>query len=204
MINKEIIYKTIREEILDQKKCQFQLISITATVTAAVLAYAAATKVGPLVYIAPMIMNVLSLVIILEKAITIQRKVGYLAMMEKYGSIDEWKWETNLEEYRAAPAQKCDIKISEKRKHKYVTHVSAMLVSLNAFCTALYFFGPVSIKPENEVIARALGWVDLVVVGLLLAGIVLVYMKRNSLVAGVNSSSAVLAKWESIINKGQA
>jgi len=48
----------------------------------------------------------LALVIIVDKAISIQRKVGYLQVMEE-GIKDEnipsatsWKWEFHLEDYR--------------------------------------------------------------------------------------------------------
>jgi hypothetical protein len=81
-IDSTAMYSSVRQEILDQKKCQFQLFAASATLTAAVLAYAGRADATPLVYVAPMLLNVLSLTIILDKAISIQRMVGYLQLME--------------------------------------------------------------------------------------------------------------------------
>ena len=87
------IYKTIRQEILDQKKCQFHLFSISITVTSGILAYASTTKVGPIIYVAPIVMNILALTIIIDKALSIQRMVGYLQLMESETRKIKWMWE---------------------------------------------------------------------------------------------------------------
>ncbi len=41
-VDPELIYQTIREEIIDQQRCQFKLLSLAVTMTAGVLAYGAA------------------------------------------------------------------------------------------------------------------------------------------------------------------
>ena len=197
----ELTYKTIREEILDQKKCQFQLFSIAVTVTSAILAYSAVTKVGPHVYIAPMLLLELGLIVILDKAITIQRKAGYLKMIEHDQDSEDWKWEAHLDEYRAHPEVSYEVsKSDEARKHAYVTGVGTMLVLLATFCAGLYFFGPIKFDATINTDVRAHGWTDAVVVFVWLSMVFLGVSKRKSLVSGVNCSSAIQAKWESILN----
>jgi len=83
-VDPQFIYKTIREEVIDQKRCQFQLLSLSVTLTAGVLAYGTKADVAPLVFLAPLVMNVVAIVIILDKAVSVQRKVGYLHMMEEF------------------------------------------------------------------------------------------------------------------------
>ncbi len=67
-IDPATMYSSVRQEILDQKKCQFQLFCACISVSAAALAYAGAARASPAVYIAPMLLNVLGLTIILDKA----------------------------------------------------------------------------------------------------------------------------------------
>jgi hypothetical protein len=69
----KFVYGTIRQEILDQKRCQFQIFSMTVAGTALILAYAAGSHAMSLAYLAPLVMNDLSLIIILEKSISVQR-----------------------------------------------------------------------------------------------------------------------------------
>src|SRR5262245_37372732 len=97
-VNCELTYSTIRQEILDQKKCQFQLFGVAVTVTSAILAYAAGAQPGRLVYVAPVLINVIALWMVLDKAVSIQRNVGYLQFMEQTPNNDQkdWKWETDL------------------------------------------------------------------------------------------------------------
>jgi len=196
-MNKEIIYQSIRDEIIDQKKCQFQLFSIAVTVTSAILAFAKVTTVGPLVYVAPMLLVELALIVIFDKAITIQRKVGYLQKIEQSPKRDNWPWETHLDIYRALPEQPYVVNSAdESRKHAYVTSVGLMLITLSAFCASLYFFGP-TISSDG----RAVGWVDGVIVIILFSSIYFGASKRNSLVSGINCSSAISAKWAEAIRK---
>jgi hypothetical protein len=99
-ISENIVYQSIREEILDQKKCQFQIFSVAVAITSVVLAYALRDGELEFALIAPIVMNTLALVIIVDKAISIQRKVGYLQMIEggmQKLKIDSWKWETHLD-----------------------------------------------------------------------------------------------------------
>lgn len=85
-VGPETIYGSIRQEVLDQKKCQFQMFGSAITVTAAILAYASSMRAGPIVYVVPVLMNVLALTIVLDKAVSIQRMVGYLQLMESQES----------------------------------------------------------------------------------------------------------------------
>ena len=97
IIKGEAIYRSVREEILDQKRCQFQIFGAALTLSAAVLAYSASPNVSQFVCAAPMLMNVLTLTIILDKAVSIQRMVGYLQLMESILAPSRgWMWEYHL------------------------------------------------------------------------------------------------------------
>ena len=137
----ELVYGSIRQEILDQKKCQFQLFTMAVTVTSAVLAYGAATQVGALLYAAPMVLNLLALIIVLDKAVSIQRKVGYLQMMDQGFNRRPWRWETDLDNFRTVRGVQWEPARHESRKHSYVTIVASMLAILNLLCAGLCWWG---------------------------------------------------------------
>ena len=194
-MDRETIYKTIREEILEQKKCQFQLFTASVAITSAVLAYAGTTRLGGLVFIAPMLLNSLALVLLIDKAISVQRKVGYLQLVEQNPDHLDWKWETDLV-FRADPDSGKGA--AESRKHTYVTTVCGMLFFLNVFCTLLYFFAPFREFPTNPSQGRALGWMDAACVVILVSGAAYAWFRRRSLVRGENSTSAILDKWRRV------
>lgn len=192
----QLVYGSIRQEILDQKKCQFQLFSTAVTVTAAILAYGAASQVGPLLYVAPIVLNLLALVIILDKAISIQRKVGYLQLMEQGYDERPWRWETRLDLFRSHERVKSKPLPGECRKHSYVTTIALMLTILNLLCAGLYWCAP---KAAN--LAKQMIWLDVVVFILLIAGPCWGYFKRSSLVHGANSTGEIKNKWKQVIKK---
>jgi len=192
-MDRETIYTTIREEILEQRKCQFQLFTASVAITSAVLAYAGATQIGGLVFIAPMLLNSLSLILLIDKAISVQRKVGYLQLVEQNPNHPDWRWETDLDKFRADPNPgKC---AAESRKHTYVTTVCGMVVFLNVFCTLLYFLGPFS-SPLGDL--RTQGWLDVTCVLILGSGALYAWGKRKGLVRGEDSTSAILDKWQRV------
>ena len=141
-IDPEITYQTIREEILDQKRCQFQLLSLSITVTAAVLAYGTGTASSPPIYLAPLVMNSLAIFILLDKAVSIQRKVGYLQIMEENLPHFLWMWERQLDEFRKEVPERAGVPGDPARKHTYVTTVGLMLLILNVISIFLYFTAP--------------------------------------------------------------
>ncbi|ARN72635.1 hypothetical protein [Oceanicoccus sagamiensis] len=198
-MHRDIIYQSIRDEIIDQKRCQFQLFSIALAVTSAVLAYAAATKVHSLVYITPMLLIELALIVIFDKAVTIQRKVGYLKKIEQNPDISLWRWETDLDNYRGHLAVNYQANLSgESRKHSYVTSVGVMMMVLALFCAGLFYFGPDG-AALPLVDNRAAGWIDIFVLSVLLSTAYFFCSKRKSLVTGVNCSAAISAKWDMIL-----
>jgi hypothetical protein len=193
-MNFELVYSTIRDEILEQKKCQFQLFSVSVAVTSAILAYAAGAHLGRLVYIAPMLINVISLWMVLEKAISVQRKVGYLQLIEQTTDYRdrEWSWETDLDRFREKQLPSKDVR--EAGKHKYVLQVSLLLLFLNGFCAALFFFGPDS---RSNTVAD--GWINEFCLLVLVAGVVLATVQWCSLAYGKNSTPAILRTWKSVV-----
>lgn len=197
------MYKTIRQEILDQKKCQFHLFSITITVTAAILAYASASPIGPIVYIAPMVMNVLALTIILDKATSIQRMVGYLQLMEVRKRDIKWMWEYHLNKFRAVRTRKGAS--DSFRKHTYIVTVSSMLMFLNLLCGVLYRWGPIatSLREKEGFIklARFYGSMDVIAIIIILSGIIYSVFKWYHLVFGKFSSDSIKIRWEKVFEE---
>ncbi len=194
----DLVYGSIRQEILDQKKCQLQLFGMAITVTAAILAYGAAAEVGPLLYVAPMVINVLALIIILDKAISIQRKAGYLKMMEQAFSQGPWMWETHLDLFRSHVPVKPKSSAQEGRKHSYITTVSLMLVVLNLLCAGLCWLSPTPLASSRQE-----GWLDVVVLILLAVGPLWGAKKWLSLVRGSNSTKSITAKWQAVIKEAK-
>ena len=190
----DLVYSSIRQEILDQKKCQFQFFSIAVTVTSAILAFGAASQVGPLIYITPMVLNLLALIIILDKAISMQRKVGYLHMMEQGFYQGSWRWETHLDLFRSLRGVSWEPLPGENRKHSYITTITLMFTILNFLCAGLWWWGLSSPIPS-----RQMGWLDAVVFILLFATLYFGFIKRQSLVRGENSTGAIIAKWKKVV-----
>lgn len=201
-----IIYSSVRQEILDQKKCQFQIFSAALTITAAVLAYAGSTKVGPLVYIAPVLMNVLALTLILEKAVSIQRMVGYLQLMEQNPSGGPWMWEFHLNLFRERPKEECG---SESyRKHTYIRNVALMLVILSLVASLLCIWGPNAIELRQSQSYQGLQKVYGVMYALLallnLYGIGLAIRRWKQLVHGEYTSKAIRERWNKVLNPSES
>ena len=197
MIRAETMYSSIRQEILDQKKCQFNLFGASITMTAAVLAYGAATSVGPLVYVAPILLNVLAVTMILDKALSIQRMVGYLQLMESRYDDYDWMWEYHLNEFRKIAGRSCGR--DTFRRHSYVVTVALVLFVIDALCAALYFAGPTSSalrsSPNWSNVAEFYGAVDLVVAVLVLWGLVVTLTRWVQLVFGKFTGAAVEQRW---------
>ncbi|MBI3817108.1 MAG: hypothetical protein HY286_00330 [Planctomycetes bacterium] len=145
-IDPQTIYTSVRQEILEQKKCQFQLVVAAITVTVGVLAFASSSyaigppsasgagngQIHPTIYIAPMLMDLFALMIILNKSKSIQRMVGYLQLMESNMPTLIWKWESHLEKFRAGGY----------RRHAYILNVSFILIVLSLLCLTLYLISP--------------------------------------------------------------
>lgn len=194
-MNYELIYSTIRAEILDQKKCQFQLFSVSVAITSGILAFAAKVELGVLVFIAPMLINTVTLWMMLEKAISVQRKVGYLQVMEQTQDKEQraWNWETHLDQFRGFRAYG-GASEREPRKHTYVFQVAVFLLSLNGFCAGLFFFGP---GARSE--AAIDGWMGAFCILVLLLGLVLALVQWHSLAYGKNSTAMIRDIWHRVL-----
>lgn len=197
MIDSTAMYNSIRQEILDVKKCQFNLFGVSITLTAAILAYAAATSVGPIVYIAPILMNVLCVTMILDKAVSIQRMVGYLQLMESGQISGDAMWEFHLSKFRELPGKSCGYE--KFRKHKYVITVSAIILLISFLSGALYRWGPSAIALRNETdyykVAEFYGAINLLVLALLTLGVLLAIRKWWQLVFGIYTGKAIRHRW---------
>ena len=202
MIEPKTMYTSVRQEILDQKKCQFNLFGASITLTSAILAYGAATKVGALVYVVPILLNVLSIVMILEKATSIQRMVGYLQLMESEFEKYNWMWEYHLSIFRSCRRQRG--KFEEWRRHIYVITVSLILTTINILCAALYFKGPemtlLRTSKEWGQVSEFYGEVKVVVVAFLLSGVLIIGVRWLQLMGGPFSGEAVRNRWLEVLN----
>lgn len=202
-INPEIIYRSVRQEILDQKKCQFQMFGAALTVTAAILAYANSTKAAPLVYVVPVLINVLALTIILDKALSIQRMVGYLQLMESGLSPRRWMWEYHLNLFREIPP--ASVGSDAQRKHTYIRNIALMLLTLNLVSSALYFLGPEAVAlraaPSYQSLREIYGAIHLVVIVFNVVGGVVVGRRWWQLVHGDFTSRSIRARWIEVFAK---
>jgi hypothetical protein len=206
LISPKLMYASVRQEILDQKRCQFQIFSAAVTLTAAVMAYASSSTVGrvqPLVFVAPVILNVLALTIILDKAISIQRMVGYLQLMESDTTGRRWMWEYHLNRFRGKQGR--GIGPDQGRKHNYIRTVALMLICLNIGMTLLYFFGPEAVAlrqtPVYEKAREVYGAIDLIVLALNIIGIGTAWRRWLQLVSGMYTSVAIRKQWEEVLNE---
>jgi hypothetical protein len=202
-IDPTVMYSSIRQEVLDQKKCQFSLFGACVTLTAAVLAYAGTGKATPVIYVAPMLLNVLGLTIILDKATSIQRMVGYLQLMESKPNRSGWKWEYHLNKFRGLRTGRA--KSDAHRKHKYVRNVSLILFVLNAFAVALYGWGPTAIALRASEgygeVREVYGAIHVGVVLINLFGVYIALKRWKQLVDGEFTSNAVRKKWLKVLKR---
>jgi hypothetical protein len=195
------IYETIRQEILDQKKCQFQLFSITVTVTAGILAYTAGIISIPPIYLVPLFMNDLSLLIILDKAISIQRKVGYLQIMEQKLSEYHWMWEAQLDIFRKKVPLRSSTQKDPSRKHTYITTVGLLLILLNMLCVFLYILGPEAIKWHLTQPQYVTFISNIIGILAFAAGFIILFLKRYQLINGRHSGPSIKNTWEDVLKE---
>lgn len=200
-INPEITYQTIRDEIIDQKRCQFQLLSLAVTVTAAVFAYGTATTSEPLIYLAPLVMNVLAIVIIFDKAVSIQRKVGYLQWMEEHLNEYEWMWERQLDEFRRAVPERAGVPGDPSRKHSYVTTVGLILVILNAISCFLFIATPSSWKWHIQYFPWLSLLTSVIVLAIFVCGIIIFFLKRSHIIKGRHSGPQISETWRRVLEQ---
>jgi hypothetical protein len=198
-VDSQFIYRTIREEILDQKRCQFQLLSLAVTVTAAVVAYGTAVTAAAPVYLAPMVMNAMAIVIIFDKAVSIQRKVGYLQLMEEQLGQYNWMWERQLDDFRKAVPERSAFPGDPSRKHSYVKTVGWMLLFLNAICGLLFACAPGAWRWHVD----NFPWLSLgcsfIAAAVFIAGAVSFFVKLSRLVGGRHSGPQIRKTWETAL-----
>jgi hypothetical protein len=200
-IDPQLLYQTIREEILDQKRCQFQLLSLAVTVTAAVVAYGTAATAAASMYLAPLVMNTVAIIIIFDKAVSIQRKVGYLQLMEEHLTQYVWMWERQLDEFRKAVPERPGVPGDPAHKHSYVTTVGLMLMILNAICVLLFAVAPGAWKWHVD----NFPWLSLgsivIALTIFVVGAIAFMVKRWHLVAGRHSGPQIRKTWETVLNQ---
>jgi hypothetical protein len=184
-VDPQFIYKTIREEVIDQKRCQFQLLSLSVTLTAGVLA--------------PLVMNAVAIVIILDKAVSVQRKVGYLQMMEENFADYTWMWEKQLDEFRKLVPERAGVRGDPARKHSYVTMVGLMLIILNVICCFLFIAAPGAWQWHVENFPGLSLASSGIVLLLLLGGVIVFFVKRSQLLDGRHSGPQIRSTWEQVL-----
>lgn len=198
-VDPQFIYRTIREEILDQKRCQFQLLSLAVTMTAVVVAYGTSVTVAPLVYLAPLVMNAVAVVIIFDKAVSIQRKVGYLQIMEEHLTDYIWMWERQLDEFRKAVPERAGVSGDPSRKHSYVTTVGWMLLILNAVSILLFVATPGAREWHVENFPWLSLGSDMIALVVFVVGAMSFLIKRSHLIGGRHSGPQIRKTWEGVL-----
>jgi hypothetical protein len=204
-VEAKVVYRSVRDEILDQKRCQFQIFGAALTLSTAVLAYGVSRTPRPFVYAAPMIMNVMTLTVIMDKALSIQRMVGYLQLMESIQPpAGGWMWEYHLNLFRDLKKRRASKEDGDSwGKHRYVRNVSLMLMVLNAVFLLLYFFGPETV-PLKVSLNHHLLWlwaIDGLVIALNIFGVCVGGYRLWQLVRGPMSSKGVRKGWKDVFSQ---
>jgi hypothetical protein len=197
------IYKSVRQEILDQKKCQFHMFGAAITLTAGILAYTGSqtARANPIVYVAPIILNTLALTIILDKALSIQRMVGYLQLMESENNGRRWMWEFHLNKFRERSPKPVSAD-KAYRKHTYIRNISLMLVILDFAFTALALWGPEGILlSEPTEYARIYGALTLAIGLLDVVAVYVAFRRWRELTAGCFTSEAIAGRWREVLSE---
>ncbi len=189
-MDKDIIYNTVRQEILEQKKCQFQMLGLALTFSAGIFAFIGTKDISSFFFMAPVVMNVLALSIILDKATSIQRMVGYLQLMENDVAKTIFKWEYHLDIFRGLKAVSAGTE--NWRKHRYITKISLMLLALSLAAAILFV-----IKAELYAAYDTLGITVLGFIIFLLSFGIYTFLKTwHQLVKGEYTSKSVRLRWE--------
>lgn len=187
------VYKTIRNEVIEQKKCQFQILTTAIAVTSAAWAYALGPSGNSIACLAPIPLCVCALILILDKAISIQRMVGYLQCLETNDPPRQmWSWERDLDDFRGEDRGQASGGARDKRKHSYVAVVSILLLTLSALCIALYL----AIGDNKH------GPAPLFVSIIIIAGTIWYTLRQyGSLTTGKNSSTSIKDQWKKLLKK---
>jgi hypothetical protein len=144
-------------------------------------------------------MNAVAVVIIFDKAVSIQRKVGYLQMMEEHLAQYVWMWKRHLDEFRKAVPERAGVSGDPSRKHSYVTTVGWMLLILNAICVLLFVAAPGAWKWHVD----NFPWLSLgtggIVLTVFVAGAIAFWVKRSHLIGGRHSGPQIRKTWEGVL-----
>lgn len=192
-MDNDMVYSVLRTEILDQRKCQFQMYTMAASITSASLVFAESSGLGFLAFLAPMIFNNASLMMVVIKELSVFRKVAYLQLLEQYPDARKWKWETDLDSFRNDTGY--DPGAKRSHNHTYPLMLCLFINLLNAVSAALYFF-----NSSSEVVTdRMHGFADGLCVFLIASGLYFTITNFWSLILGKNTTSAIVAKWRRIL-----
>jgi len=171
------------------------------TVTAAVFAYGTATTAEPPIYLAPLVMNVLAIIIIFDKAVSIQRKVGYLQLMEEHLDKYVWMWERQLDDFRKEVPERPRVPGDPSRKHSYVTTVGLMLLILNAISFFLFIATPSAWKWHIQNFPWLSLLTSIMVLAIFICGIIVFLLKRSQLINGRHSGPQIRKIWERVLER---
>ena len=194
-IDSVTIYNSVRQEILDQKRCQFQMFAASVTFSSAGFAYSG-TQTRFIVLLAPIIPNVLALFIILDKAKSMQRMVGYLQLLESSKAKIDWMWEYHLNEFREIKSRAG--RSEPYRKHKYIRNIAIILIALNSLLGTLYFWS--LSKDQNQSIGFS---IHIIVVAVNMIGIAIAIHRYFEFVRGGYTTNAIRSRWVEAIEKSE-
>ena len=190
-VSRDTVYESIRSEITDQKSCQFSVMKLAMTVNAAIIGTTAITSggavLGPNSVFAALVATCFAAWLVLEKAQSIQRNVGYLKLVEQFPNHpDIWRWEYSLSMYRVHVGNAMKGKGSE-RTHRYVTSVCMALLAL-LICTV-----------SCSVAQSGLLWQHYTAAGAALGFGFWIRSLRKELISGKKSPQAIDSAWRQVL-----
>lgn len=197
-MDRRTVYEALRAEILDQRKCQFQMYTIAAGIAPAALLFADESGMGGVIFLGPLVFNLAALMMVLQKEVSIFRKVGYLQVLETHPKIQEWSWEMDIDAFRRNADQFAAQDTA--RHHTYAMMVCLFILMLSTGSGILYWFYPFTHNaPPISVYAR--GIFDTITIILCAFSFGFTGHHLYRLVRGADTSSAIHRKWLEILKK---
>ena len=197
-MERKTVYESLRRELLEQRRCQLQMYTLSAGVLPAALLFAEKANLGAFVFPACILFFIAALMMVFNKECSIFRKVGYLRILEENEQIQQWRWESDIDAFRQDPARFQDT--TKGSHHSYVIMISVFINMLIWISVVLYAIQPFPAEhlqlPEWHKGVLALSCILVAVAGTLGTGISLYGFSYGS-----DSTSAIYDKWHHVLSK---
>jgi len=197
-MQRETVYKSLREELLEQRRHQLQMYTLSAGALPPALLFAEKANLGTFMSPACILISVAALMMVFYQERSIVQKVGYLRVLEENEQIQKWCWESDKDAFLKNETFFKSATVS--RHHSYVAMISLFINTLIWVSVFLYAIQPFPVEyPQRlEWLKGGLG------LFCLLTGFYCTIMTYRSLygfILGSNSVSAIYDKWHYILSK---